>query len=266
MGWVSWVGLCRTKIWRTSSVAATKTPVTELNRYTDALPVNTRGPAPIWRTSLLGALNTPLTALIRYTGHMSQRTCPTCGSPLGVGGDRGRAPTYCSGRCRTAGHRSAGVPAAMRQRPRWVGWSRRDPEPRPHWIPNFWFTEKDMSDPGNWVGWEQAQDHHAERGFILGDGVGYLTIAGCVSPDGVVDHAVLTWLREFDSFAEITWYSTAVQVVVLTPEAPQLDLSVAGHSAVLVSTPDHWIPLTGHRIGRAQVARQWVGTTSVELS
>lgn len=180
---------------------------------------------------------------------MKQRRCEHCRAPLSVGGARGRTPTFCSNRCRTAAHRSHPVPTEMRQRSRWIGYGiDRAGEPRPYWLSGYGWHSRDLTDPSNWESWDRAKTTPpSQRGFILGDGIGCLTIDGCVHA-AAVHPDVLAALRALDTYAEITPNGTGVQVLVLSPPTHNETLNIGGHPATVASTPAHWVPLTGRQI------------------
>ncbi|GFG48901.1 hypothetical protein CQY20_33260 [Mycolicibacterium agri] len=74
-----------------------------------------------------------------------------------------------------------------------------------------------MSDPANWSGWDIAKDAKpGRRGFVLGSGIGCVTISDCVSQRGVVDAKVLAALT---TVAEVTWDGRGVQDIGWLPEA-----------------------------------------------
>lgn len=102
-----------------------------------------------------------------------------------------------------------------------------------------------MRDPANWCGWDRAKDAK-RRGFMLGDGIGCVSIDGCVSPSGDVDADVL---RALNTFTEIGWNERGVQAIGWLPEAPLRHVEVCGFPATVVSEARHWVPLTGRRVG-----------------
>lgn len=104
-----------------------------------------------------------------------------------------------------------------------------------------------MRDPANWSGWDIAKDAKPDRrGFMLGDGIGCVSIDGCVSQRGTVDEKVL---RALNTFAEIGWGKRGVQAVGWLPEFPLRSTEVCGFPATVESTAKHWVPLTGRRVG-----------------
>lgn len=180
---------------------------------------------------------------------MTQRRCEHCRAPLSVGGARGRTPTFCSNRCRTASHRSHPVPTELRQRSRWVGYGvNRNGEPRPYWLPGGGWLSRDITDPMNWEGWERAKGEPVDRrGFILGDGIGCLFIDDCVHA-ATVHPDVFSAIRALNTYAEITADGSGVQALVLHQPMPTQTLTVGGHPATIESTPTSWVALTGRRI------------------
>lgn len=135
----------------------------------------------------------------------------------------------------------------MRQRDRWVCYLPLERRLMgPYWLPNSW-VGKDMRDPANWSGWDIARTAKPDRrGFMLGDGIGCVSIEGCVSPRGDVDAGVL---RALNTFAEVGWDKRGVQALGWLPESPPRVTEVCGYHATVASTPTHWVPLTGRRVG-----------------
>lgn len=104
-----------------------------------------------------------------------------------------------------------------------------------------------MRDPANWSGWDIARTAKPDRrGFMLGDGIGCVSIEGCVSQRGDVDAGVLSALN---TFTEIGWDKRGVQALGWLPESPLRRVDVCGFPATVASTAAHWVPLTGRRVG-----------------
>ncbi|MDM2173425.1 hypothetical protein PP404_16050 [Mycobacteroides abscessus] len=177
---------------------------------------------------------------------MSVTHCEHCGATLGIGGRSGPTPRFCSSRCRTAAHRSWDIPTPMRQRDRWVTWMLLpNRPPKPCWIPNSWIG-RDMTDPANWESWERAKSvRPGRRGFMLGDGIGMVTITDCVVR-GKVDEQVLA---QVDSFAQITWDGTGVQVLGWLDDTPAEWITWHGLRAQRAAGARYWVPLTAQRVG-----------------
>lgn len=179
---------------------------------------------------------------------MKPRQCEHCRTPLSVGGARGRTPTFCSNRCRTAAHRSHPVPIEMRQRSRWIGYTDIRDKLHPYWLPGGGWHARDLTDPSNWESWERAKREPADRrGFILGDGIACLTIDGCVHA-ATVHPDVLSAIRALNTYAEISANGDGIQVLVLSPPSPNEQITVGGHLATIESTPTSWVALTGRHI------------------
>lgn len=177
---------------------------------------------------------------------MSVTTCERCGSVLGVGGRSGPTPRFCSSRCRTAAHRAWGVPTPMRQRDRWVTWMPLpNHTPKPYWVPNSWIG-RDMTDPANWSSWDRAKGlKPSRRGFMLGDGIGMVTIPDCVSR-GRVDPQVLAAVH---SFAQVSWNGSDVQVLGWLRDTAAEEVTWHGLRAQRAAGARYWVPLTGQRVG-----------------
>lgn len=177
---------------------------------------------------------------------MSVTNCQHCGATLGIGGRSGPTPRFCSSRCRTAAHRSWDIPTPMRQRDRWVTWMLLpNRPPKPCWIPNSWIG-RDMRDPSNWESWERAKSvRPSRRGFMLGDGIGMVTIPGCVSR-GRVDPEVLAAV---DSFAQVAWNDTDVQVLGWLDDTDAEWVTWHGMRAQVAAGARYWVPLTAQRVG-----------------
>lgn len=105
---------------------------------------------------------------------------------------------------------------------------------------------KDMTDPSNWETWERAKSvRPGRRGFILGDGIGMVTIPDC-AVRGKVDTEVLAAL---DGFAQITWDGTSVQVLGRLDDTDAEWVTWNGLRAQRAAGARYWVPLTGQRVG-----------------
>jgi len=134
----------------------------------------------------------------------------------------------------------------MRQRDRWVTWIPLPGRaPRPYWIPHP-YAGKDMRDPANWESWERAKGlKPSRRGFMLGDGIGMVTIPDCVVR-GKVDDRVLAAV---DGYAQVSWSGTGVQVIGWMPDTEAEWVTWNGLRAQRAAGARYWVPLTGQRVG-----------------
>lgn len=139
----------------------------------------------------------------------------------------------------------------MRQRDRWVTWMPLPGRvPKPYWLLNPWIG-KNMGDPANWCNWERAKATVYRRGFMLGDGIGMVTVPDCVER-GKVDARVLAAV---DSYAQVAWNGTDVQVLGWLPDTPAQWTTWNGLRAQIAAGDGYWIPLTGERVGAVHTLR-----------
>ena len=123
-------------------------------------------------------------------------TCKECGSPLGIGGARGRLPRFCSNACRQRAYRrrrDTAIPAAMRDTARWA----RAAGKRPIQIDD---TPASSTNPDTWSPYSKVLKSKAGDGFgvMLGGGL------GCYDLDNALEDGVAKpWVREvIDSIEE----------------------------------------------------------------
>ena len=127
-------------------------------------------------------------------------TCKECGSPLGIGGARGRLPRFCSNACRQRAYRrrrATPIPAVMRDTARWA----RAAGKRPIQIDG---TAASSTNPATWSTYSKVLKSKAGDGFgfMLGDGI------GCYDLDNAIDNGVVkSWARDvIDAIAEPVVY------------------------------------------------------------
>lgn len=139
---------------------------------------------------------------------MTSRACqnPRCGQPL-PGTRRAQART-CSTRCRVALHRherkqaaNHPIPAAMRDTPRWVRYTRAKmpltPEGR----------AASSTDPNTWATYEQAAASTigAGHGFVLnGDGIVCIDLDNCLTGNQLAPWAKTILDQAPDTYVEIS--------------------------------------------------------------
>lgn len=147
---------------------------------------------------------------------------PECAREL-VAPARGRTPSYCSGRCRTAAHRARQLPAPMREAARWVRW---------HWQVRAGKRTKrpitvrgaaaSVTRPQTWATLDavRASTRGDGIGFVLGDGI------GCIDLDHViVDGQLVPWAQAIldrtpDTYIEISPSGTGLHIFGFLAEAP----------------------------------------------
>jgi primase-polymerase (primpol)-like protein len=187
---------------------------------------------------------------------VKSRPCEQCGTDLPV---RARADArFCSGRCRVAGHR-AGIPRALRDRPRWVT----------HTADRVPFTADgrrvaSSTDPRTWSPYA-AVSRLDRRGFVLaGDG----TV--CLDLDhALVNGVPLPWVAEILAACPPTY-------IEVSPSGTGLHVWGLGHVGagrrirdgqrhVEIYDRGRYITVTGVRHGRCPAALADLSTVLAEL-
>ncbi len=103
-----------------------------------------------------------------------------------------------------------------------------------------------MTDPSNWETWERAKEvKAARRGFILGDGIGMITIPDCVERGKVAPQV----LASVDGYAQVAWDGTSVQVLGWRGDTEAEWVTWHGMRAQVAAGARYWVPLTAQRVG-----------------
>src|SRR5659263_121840 len=140
------------------------------------------------------------------------RSCLVCGGPVGLGGARGRIPTYCGDRCRMRASRARRrMPAELTTGRRWV----RADGKRPIRVDG---SPASSTDPQTWSTYAEAKASIAGAGIgvMLGDGL------GCYDLDHVSDseaRAFAATIPERIVYAERSMSGAGVHVFVEAPES-----------------------------------------------
>lgn len=113
------------------------------------------------------------------------RTCEICGGSLPIMA-RSHART-CSSRCRKALSRRHSIPAALRERPRWV---RHDDQKRPLMVRHKGYASSTASDTWATYGEARECDKGVGVGFVLnGDGICCIDLDHCLDGESLADWA-----------------------------------------------------------------------------
>ena len=155
-------------------------------------------------------------------------TCKECGAPTGLGGARGRTPSYCSSRCRQRAYRRRKripIPKVMTSQARWV----RADGKRPIMV------DGSSASSTNHTTWASYEDVHASTrgdgfGFMLGGGIGCYDLDHCIEAGVLADwaKAVIPTIVEPVIYAEVSQSGTGLHMFVEADEAPGRRIGVPG--------------------------------------
>ena len=127
---------------------------------------------------------------------------------------RGRAPRFCSGRCRVAAHRARQLPTEMTRR---VQWTRRDGK-RPVTVDG---CPASSTRPATWATYAAVKASRVGDGFgvMLGRGLACIDLDGCLAGD-----VLAAWARDVIDvdpvWVERSLSGTGLHVFHLAPEEP----------------------------------------------
>lgn len=169
--------------------------------------------------------------------------CGRCGAKLDI--QRSRRPAiYCSAACRQAAYRARKVPAAVRDRDRWVSWKQVRRGGRPTKMP-IQVTGKPASstDPATWTSYASVKPLQ-RKGFALGDGIGCIDLDHCLV-DGRPTKAAAAFLAKLPpTWIEISPSGDGLHIWGHLPEGPGSKRTVAGLSIEVYSS-GRYITVTG---------------------
>lgn len=169
---------------------------------------------------------------------------------------QGRPRRYCSRGCQQKAYRARravpAIPAAMRDRARWLLWVPRERNGKTTKVPQTLFgQDADVTDPRSWSTFEKASAAAREGriGFVLGDGIGCIDLDHCVS-DGVVApwaSEVIKSRRSEALLVELSPSGTGVHIFLPLDEGPGRRVR-DGEVQVEVYSRGRYMTVTGKQI------------------